>query len=68
MRASDALARAAALFPDDPAIDDGARVWTWADLRDGAARVAGFLAARGVGPGDRVALLGGNDLHLAVRQ
>lgn len=32
-------------------------VHTFADLRDGAARFANFLKARGIGPGDRVAIM-----------
>ncbi|MBM2577091.1 AMP-binding protein [Jannaschia sp. Os4] len=46
--------------PDAPAVIDlrGARrVWTFADLERASARLAGWLAGRGVGRGDRVALL-----------
>ena len=52
---AEVLAASARRFPDRPAILAD-REWTFADLADGAARVAGALAARGVVPGDRVAL------------
>jgi amino acid adenylation domain-containing protein len=43
--------------PDALAILDAPRRWTYRELRDHAAGVAGALAARGVGPGDVVGLL-----------
>jgi fatty-acyl-CoA synthase len=42
--------------PDAPAAVQGERRVTWAELDDRAARLAGALAARGVGPGTHVAL------------
>ncbi|MDA8163544.1 MAG: AMP-binding protein [Desulfobacteraceae bacterium] len=36
---------------------EGRRVWSYAELGEAAGRVAAGLAARGIGPGDRVALL-----------
>jgi fatty-acyl-CoA synthase len=41
---------------DRPAIVCGDRTRSWADFDDRAARLAGFLGGRGVGPGDRVAV------------
>jgi len=51
------LAQAAATRPAHPALETCAGILTYADLLDRADRAAGALAARGVGPGDRVALL-----------
>jgi len=42
--------------PDAPAVHYGAETDTFADVADKAARLAGFLSGRGIGPGDRVAL------------
>jgi len=43
-------------YPDRPALidPDGGRSWTYAELGRDVARLAGGLAARGVGPGDVV--------------
>jgi len=41
--------------------ESGERHWTFAQLADRVARQAAALRARGVGPGDRVALLAPND-------
>src|SRR5688572_3680611 len=41
---------------DRPALVHGDRTRSWGDFDDRAARLAGFLGARGVGPGDRVAI------------
>jgi acetyl-CoA synthetase len=38
-------------------VDGDSSVHTFADLRDGAARFANFLVDRGIGPGDRVAVM-----------
>ncbi len=38
-------------------VDGDSSVHTFAELRDGAARFANFLADRGIGPGDRVAVM-----------
>ena len=51
-----ALTLRADLFGDDPALIQGDMVISWAGLEDQSARLAGFLAAHGVGPGDRVAI------------
>jgi acyl-CoA synthetase (AMP-forming)/AMP-acid ligase II len=59
-----ALADAADRFGDREALAEpgGARL-TWRDLRDQSAAVARALAARGVGPGDRVAVWLPNDRY-----
>jgi fatty-acyl-CoA synthase len=49
--------RACRSRPDHPAVVFGDEVLTHAELHDRAARLASVLAARGVQPGDRVALL-----------
>jgi acyl-CoA synthetase (AMP-forming)/AMP-acid ligase II len=51
-----ALERRAALFHADPAIVHGNMVLSWGELEDQAARLAAFLAARGIEPGARVAI------------
>lgn len=51
-----ALETVADQMHDAPAVIHGSRVLTWAELDDQAARIATALAARGVGPGDRVAI------------
>ncbi|MFF7124484.1 AMP-binding protein [Streptomyces sp. NPDC008240] len=48
------LARAARTYPDRPALVDGDRAWTYAELDDAVARVAGRLADEGVKPGERI--------------
>jgi acyl-CoA synthetase (AMP-forming)/AMP-acid ligase II len=45
---------------DHDVIVQGDRRVTWSEFEDRAARVAGALAERGVGPGDRVALIARN--------
>ncbi|GAB3686201.1 hypothetical protein GCM10027597_37630 [Saccharopolyspora tripterygii] len=59
------LERAAAVFADRPAVVDGDRRDTYARLWQRAQRLAGLLAARGVQPGDRVAVLSPNT-HLLL--
>jgi fatty-acyl-CoA synthase len=49
--------RACRNHPDRPALIFGGEVRTHSELHDRAARLAAFLAGRGVGRGDRVALL-----------
>lgn len=51
-----ALERRADLFGDRVAVVQGAAAWTWSALDDAAARLAGYLSARGVRAGDRVAI------------
>ncbi|NMO90448.1 non-ribosomal peptide synthetase [Actinomycetospora sp. TBRC 11914] len=45
------FARAAALDPAKPAVRDGERTVTWAELEEGSGRLARALVARGAGPG-----------------
>ena len=54
------LADAAARYPDGIALVCGDERITWQGLRDLSARLAAGLAQRGIGAGDRVALLIGN--------
>jgi len=65
------LDRAAAIFADRTAIVDGERRFTYRDLAGRCRRLAGALAAQGVGREDRVAALCANshvmlELHHAV--
>ncbi|NUP32564.1 MAG: AMP-binding protein [Streptomycetaceae bacterium] len=53
-------ARAAAVFADRPAVVDGELRFTYAELWQRSTRLAGALAAHGVRPGDRVAVLAPN--------
>ena len=59
MRLIDPLVAAARAWPDRPAVSDGAVRWTYGQLERIAARGARWLAAQGIGRGDRVALLAG---------
>ncbi|HSK77764.1 MAG TPA: amino acid adenylation domain-containing protein [Thermoanaerobaculia bacterium] len=43
--------------PERPAVIDGDAVWSYGDLLAGCRGLAGWLAAHGVRPGDRVAIL-----------
>ncbi len=52
---TDALAHWATVRPDEEALSYGGQRWTWAQWHDRVGRVAGGLAARGIGRGDRVA-------------
>jgi O-succinylbenzoic acid--CoA ligase len=58
------LQKAAAMHPERPAVNE----LTYAELHDAALRVAGALVARGVRPGERVALAlpGGSDFAAAL--
>jgi long-chain acyl-CoA synthetase len=63
--------RAGARDPDALASSFAGRTTTWSQLLDRAGRIAAGLRARGVAPGDRVAVLGSNsdrvmELYLAV--
>src|SRR5437762_4550143 len=65
------LDRAAAVFADRTAIVDGERRLTYRDMSDRCRRLAGALAAQGVGREDRIAALCTNshvmlELHNAV--
>jgi fatty-acyl-CoA synthase len=61
----DLLAKRAALSADRVAFEDAAtgRTLTYAELNDHAGRAASLLAARGVGRGDRVAILTRNRIE-----
>jgi O-succinylbenzoic acid--CoA ligase len=52
------VASAARARPDHPAVTLGGWSMTWAEIAAAASRKAAALAARGVAPGDTVALLG----------
>lgn len=56
----EAATAAARAHPEREAVLFGAERLTWGELDERAARIAGWLAARGVGRGDRVALLSPN--------
>ncbi|WP_328923834.1 long-chain fatty acid--CoA ligase [Streptomyces sp. NBC_00190] len=60
------LARTAAANPDGTAIQLDGLALDYRSLDERSARVAGWLAAQGVGPGDRVAILLPNIPHFAV--
>ncbi len=60
------LANAAARFPDRPAVVDGERVLTYAELDSAANRLAHELAALGVVRGDRVGLYLAKSAHAVV--
>ena len=63
VRLHDALEFHARLRPGRVALRDGRRSWIYAELDRQANRVAGLLAAAGVGPGDRFAVLSANCLE-----
>ncbi len=54
---ADNLTRTAEKHPDRPAVRLDDLVLTYAELQDGARRVATLLKDKGVGPGDRVGLV-----------
>ena len=56
----DALARTAARLPDHPALVDGGRRWTYAELDGWVNGVANGLLAAGYTRGDALALVAGN--------
>ncbi len=61
MRLVDYLDKGASLDPDAPCLTTDGQTWTYEQVRQLSVRVAAALAARGVVPGDRVAVLSGND-------
>jgi acyl-CoA synthetase (AMP-forming)/AMP-acid ligase II len=56
-------ARNARLYPDKPAFVMGERTVTFAEHHDRARRLVAGLAARGIGPGTRLAILARNSLE-----
>jgi O-succinylbenzoic acid--CoA ligase len=61
------LTRAARMHPGRAALVTPERTWTYAGLHDAAQAAGGALRARGVGPGDRVALqMGSEELVVAL--
>ncbi|MCB1916849.1 MAG: AMP-binding protein, partial [Rhodocyclaceae bacterium] len=51
------LERSAQVYPDYPSVIHGARRFTWAETYARCRRLAGALAARGIGRGDTVAVM-----------
>ncbi|MHB1584883.1 MAG: class I adenylate-forming enzyme family protein [Acidimicrobiales bacterium] len=65
-RLHDGLARAAAEQPDSVAVLAGEEAWTFRRLDRAANALAAHLATRGVGPGDRVAVMTANRPEFVV--
>jgi acyl-CoA synthetase (AMP-forming)/AMP-acid ligase II len=63
---SDAMAENARRWPDHPAIVDGETTLSWAEFDARLNQMAHALIARGVQPGDKVALLARNSLDSVV--
>ena len=66
MNLADNLLRTAGRFPERPAVRLDDTVLTYADLDDSTARAAALLTARGVRPGDRVAIMLPNVPEFAI--
>ncbi|MCW2867887.1 MAG: Long-chain-fatty-acid--CoA ligase, partial [Marmoricola sp.] len=62
----DSLTRSAARFPDRPAVVDGARRFTYAELNTWVNRVAHGLSQLGYARGDVLALASGNSAEFLV--
>jgi fatty-acyl-CoA synthase len=62
----DTLRRTAARFPGKLAIRQFDSSWTYCEFHTLCLRVAGGLKARGIGPGDRVAILSRNSSSFAA--
>ena len=60
----DWLERTAQAHPDQPAVIHGDTIFTWAETYARCRRLAGALAARGIGTGDCVAVMGANTPEL----
>jgi crotonobetaine/carnitine-CoA ligase len=58
------LQRQAQRYGDKPLVVCGPTSWSYRDVVERAARMAGAFQARGIAPGDRIALLCGNRLEL----
>ncbi len=54
------LSRSAAVFPERPAVVYGERRYSWREAYERCRRLAGALAAHGVGRGDTVAVVAPN--------
>jgi fatty-acyl-CoA synthase len=61
MRLVDYLDKGASLGPGAPCLTTDGRTRSYAEVRELSSRVSAALAARGVRPGDRVAVLSAND-------
>ncbi|WP_250033895.1 acyl-CoA synthetase [Paractinoplanes maris] len=61
MRLADYLDKGASLDPDAPCLTTEGETRTYGEVWQLSVRIAGALAARGIVPGDRVAVLSGND-------
>jgi len=61
MRLVDYLDKGASLGPDRPCLTTEGRTRTYAEVRGLSLRISAALAARGIRPGDRVAVLSAND-------
>lgn len=59
-------ARAARCWPDRPALIDGKRTLTYAELNERASAIASALIARGLKPGERVAVIQHNCIEYVV--
>ncbi|WP_171133062.1 MULTISPECIES: acyl-CoA synthetase [unclassified Ruegeria] len=65
------IERTAAVYPNYPSVVYGDRRYTWAQTYDRCRRLAGALAARGIGRGDTVSIIAANipelyEAHFAV--
>ncbi len=66
---ADIFRETVARHPDQPALDSGAQVLTYAEFDEAARAVAASLAESGVGPGDKVGVRiasGTTDLYVAI--
>ncbi|MFE7423540.1 long-chain fatty acid--CoA ligase [Rhodococcus sp. NPDC057529] len=61
MRLTDYLDKGASLGPSSPCLTMGEQTLSYADVQDLSRRVAAALARSGIGAGDKVAVLSGND-------
>ena len=64
--AMDILASHAARHPDKPALIEGERVWSWADLIDRRNRLGHALLELGLQPGEHVIIYAANSLEHAL--
>ena len=60
MRLTQGVHRALQLYGDQPALLGDGITWTWRQLADRVARLAGVFVAHGIAPGDRLAMLAAN--------